>query len=203
MQFDQVKLKELILYACSNCRPSALGAVKLHKILYYADMLNYAFVGTPITGATYRKRPFGPTCDALLATLRDMDKSGEILINEVDYFGFKKMEYTPSKSFVANRLSDTELALIDEVIEFVCNKNTARTISEFSHNSAWESAEFGEILPYRSVYQILPIQVSLETLEWANAEVERIEAERPDIDPMDYKDISILRQRIREARSAR
>ena len=72
MQFDLAKLKDVILYACSRCEPSRLGAVKLHKILYFSDMIYYANVGAPLTGATYRKRPMGPTCDQLLATLNEL-----------------------------------------------------------------------------------------------------------------------------------
>lgn len=202
MQFDRLKLKALILYACSKCEREALGAVKLHKVLYFSDMLNYAFTGSPITGATYRKRSFGPTCDALLVCLRELEIDGDIIVNDVDYFGFKKKEFIPTKGIDASRLSRKELDLVDDVIDFVCNKNTAKTISELSHNKAWELAEFGDVLPYNSVYQILPTQVTLDTLDWASTEVEKIEAERPNINPMDHKDVSFLRQRIRQARSA-
>jgi hypothetical protein len=50
------------------------GAVKLNKILYYADMLHYAHTGAPITGATYAKRQQGPvpkqvvSCDRALGS---------------------------------------------------------------------------------------------------------------------------------------
>ena len=58
MQFDRAKLKTVILYVCSRCEPAQLGAVKLHKVLYFTDMLHYAHAGTAVTGATYRERPF-------------------------------------------------------------------------------------------------------------------------------------------------
>jgi hypothetical protein len=38
VQFDPTKFKELILFICGSCEPSQLGAVKLHKILYLADL---------------------------------------------------------------------------------------------------------------------------------------------------------------------
>jgi hypothetical protein len=40
MQFDRAKLKTVILYACSKCDAEQMGAVKLHKVLYFADMLD-------------------------------------------------------------------------------------------------------------------------------------------------------------------
>ena len=98
MQFDRAKLKTVILYICSKCEPSQLGVVKLHKALYLADMLVYAYVGAPITGATYRKRALGPTCDQLLAVLRELSKEGVLEIREVEYFGYRKKNTSRSPS---------------------------------------------------------------------------------------------------------
>ena len=39
MQYDRGKLKSVVLYTCAKCEPSRLGAVKLHKVLYFADMI--------------------------------------------------------------------------------------------------------------------------------------------------------------------
>ncbi len=176
MQFDRNKLRTVILYACSKCEPAKLGAVKLHKVLYYADMLQYAFANSPITGSTYRKRPLGPTCDQLLPMLRDLQRAGTIEVREVEYFGYRKKEFIAKEHPDLARLSNDEVALLDEVIEFVCNENTAKTISEYSHNAAWEIAAFGEELPYNSVYHIFPTQVSLEAFEWGAEQVADIEA---------------------------
>jgi hypothetical protein len=173
LQFDRAKLKAVISYTCSKCEPSKLGAVKLHKVLYYADMLHYAFVGTPFTGSTYRKRPFGPTCDNLLPALRELANEGEIEIRESDYFGYRKKEYIALRAPQVERLSDEALALLDDVIDFVCNNNTAKTISEYSHNRAWEIAEFGDVLPYHGVFLLFPTQVSQDAMEWASAEISR------------------------------
>ncbi len=178
MQFDRAKLKAAILYTCSKCEAAQLGSVKLHKVLYFADMLHYAFAGVPITGATYRKRPYGPTCDELLPTLRDLGSQGALEIRNVDYFGFMKREYIAIDSPEINRFNDAEKTILDEVISFVCFNNSAKTISEFSHNRAWELAEYGEALPYNSVFHIFPTQVSPETMEWASAEVKELEDQR-------------------------
>ncbi|MGO4836011.1 Panacea domain-containing protein, partial [Rhizobiaceae sp. 2RAB30] len=63
--FSRDKLRAAVLHVISSCKPDRLGAVKLHKVLYYSDMLSYLDTGKPVTGAEYRKRPFGPTCDAV------------------------------------------------------------------------------------------------------------------------------------------
>lgn len=200
MQFDRAKLKDVILYACSRCEPSRLGAVKLHKVLYFSDMLHYAGVGAPMTGATYRKRPMGPTCDQLLSILSELSREKRLHIRDVEYFGYLKKEYIPLTEKAPDSLSKTERTLLDEVIEFVCVDNTAKTISEFSHNKAWEVAEFGEELPYTSVFHIFPTQVSDEAKSWALGEAKEIEATRSKSDPLGFITFAAFRKRLHAER---
>src|SRR5690349_3359577 len=129
MQFDRQKLKEALHFVIRNCRPENLGAVKINKVLYYADMISYAVNGAPMTGAIYRKRPFGPASDQILFALRDLALEGKIRVSESDYFGYSKKAYESSRESSIERLSTSDLALLNEVIEFVCEKNTAKTIS--------------------------------------------------------------------------
>jgi hypothetical protein len=177
MQFDREKLKAAILYTCRRCDADDLGAVKLHKVLYFSDMLRYIQAGRPITGSTYRKRPLGPTCDQLLSSLRELEVSGLLAIENVDYFGYYKKQYT-ALADPEPRLSGDEVAVLDEVVDFVCRPNTAKTISEFSHQSPWELAEFGDVLPYTSAFRLLPTQVSEETMQWASEQEAMIERQR-------------------------
>ncbi len=198
MPFDREKLKAAILHICAGCDPANLGAVKLHKVLYFSDMLHYAQTGKPITGAVYRKRPFGPTCDPLLSTLSGLEREGSLEIESVDYFGYQKKNYRAKVKPETNRLSADELNLLDEVIDFVCNSNSAKTISEFSHNRAWDIVEFGEVMPYHSIFSIFPTQVSKEATDWAESEVKQIEASRPQSDPVEIHDYRLLRKRVLE-----
>lgn len=201
MQIDRAKLKSVILYAISACKAEELGAVKLHKVLYFSDMLHFMHEGHPITGAKYRKRPFGPTCDQLLPALGEMSREKEIDIFEENYFGYCKKTYAAHKEPELNRFSKTEISLINEVIDFVCKNNTAKTISTFSHNLAWEMVDFGDELPYKSAYYILPAQVSPEAMEWASEEVERVESQRSKESSVVNVSFADFRSRISQARS--
>jgi hypothetical protein len=203
MQFDLAKLKAVILYSCSRCEASTLGTVKLHKVLYYADMLQYASVGTPITGSTYRKLPFGPTCDQLVSALAELVREGAIEIRESDYFGYRKKEYIARRSPEADRLSRDELRLLDEVIDFVCVNNMEKTISEYSLNRAWELTEPGKVIPYSSAIHLFPTQASIEALEWGAAQADKIEAQRSKRNPLDYVDFAAFRSGVLRARASR
>lgn len=174
MQFDRNKLKAVVLYVCAKCDPTRLGAVKLHKVLYFADMLHYASTQSPITGATYRKRPLGPTCDALPVVLRELEEVGAIQVREVDCFGYRKKEYHAATAADATRFNNFELKLLDEIIDFVCNDNTARSISDFSHKRPWELAEYGEEMPYYTAYHLFPPELSEDTIAWADEEARKL-----------------------------
>ena len=199
MQFDRAKLKAAILHVCSQCEPAELGAVKLHKTLYYGDMIRYLDAGVPITGSTYRKRPFGPTCDALLSTLRELQEEGAIRVREVKYFGYRKKDYLALRGPESDRLSEAERAVLDESVDFVCRRNTARTISDFSHSTPWEIVEFGEVLPYHNALHLIPNEVSEEALDWALAQAPAIEAERSKANPLDYPVFAAIRGGVRQA----
>ncbi|HZK88594.1 MAG TPA: Panacea domain-containing protein [Stellaceae bacterium] len=200
VQFDRAKFKEVVLFICSICDPDRLGAVKLHKILYLSDMVQFAFEGRPITGSTYRKRDFGPTSQHLLSTLRALELEGAIRIGQVQYFQYIKRTYVPLRDPNLALLSEEEITLIRDAADFVANHNTAKTISDFSHNRAWEMADFGAEIPYNSAFALFPSEVSPETIEWAVSVAGEVEAERPQRPAVDYTSFADFRSRMQAGR---
>lgn len=199
IQFDRQKFKEVVLYICQKAARDRLGGVKLHKTLYYADMVQFAFTGRPITGSRYRKRPFGPTSDDLLPALRALVNEGALRIETENYYGYRKNVYVSLREPDLAGIPEDELALINESLDFVCNKNSAKTISEFSHNDAWEMAIMGEELPYHTAFSLFPTQVSLEAMEWAASVVPEIEAARSESPPaVGHESFEAFRSRLRK-----
>lgn len=202
MQFDRAKFKDVVLYTCHRCDRSKLGAVKLNKVLYFLDMIRFAWSGAPVTGATYKKRKHGPTTDQLLPALRELVADNRLQINDVNFFGFTKKEYVTLVEPDFSRLGKEEIVLLDEVIDFVCS-NTAKTISEYSHQAPWEMVEFGQEIPYHSAFLLYPSEVSLEALEWAEAEAKAIADQGARSSKVAYTDSGVFRRRLREASETR
>jgi hypothetical protein len=184
-QFDRNKFRELALYVATKTAPENLGAVKFNKVLYYSDMLHYVMKGHPITGATYRRRERGPTTDQLLFALRELTLEGAIQISNVPFYGFMKKEYRALKEPDLSKFTADEIALVDDVIQFVCDGHTAKGISEFSHNLAWEATEPDQEIPYFTAFLMYPADVSEATLDWAHKEAPSIEAERQKRNPVE------------------
>ncbi len=202
-QFNREKMRAVILRACHACPPQDLGAVKLNKVLFYLDMLSYAYDRKPVTGATYRKRPNGPTSDQLLFALRDMARAGDIEIKEVDFHGYIKKEYAPLVEEPKGVLNEEELSLLNDVIDFVCHQNTARSISEYSHSLPWEMAEMGGEIPYRSAMLLFPMEPTPEAFEISEQGLAEVASSRSSTSPVALPLLRDFRSRIlREAGQA-
>src|SRR5438067_13073106 len=85
--FDEQKFRELILYfAQKSADDPAFGAVKLNKLLFYADFVSFAKRGKAITGATYFRLPHGPAPRQLLPITKKMDRR-DLVTESRDHFG--------------------------------------------------------------------------------------------------------------------
>lgn len=173
VQFDRKKFLDIIHYISERCAADELGRVRLHKILYFSDMLYYLSTSRPLTGEEYIKQKFGPTARHLQSALRELERDGRVRVQERSYFGFPKQDFIPQKPLDVSCLEESERELIDVVIDFVCAR-TAKEISELSHNDAWRLAEMGEAIPYFMAYSLVPCEITDDDREWAVQEAGKI-----------------------------
>jgi uncharacterized phage-associated protein len=177
IEFDREKFLDAIHFIIDACRrsPELLGKTKLHKCLYYSDMLHFVVSRRPLTGAEYVKAQFGPTARYLEWGLKTLRERGRISIRQEEYFGLGKYAFYSEQEPQSNRLSDEEKALMGEVIAFVCER-TAREISEISHAAPWQNAKMGERIPYSSAHLLLPPtrQPSQRDVDYATQHARRL-----------------------------
>lgn len=172
VQYDRHKFRELVHYICDQVDPDTLGAVKLHKVLYFADMWHFLRTGHPISGETYRKQHYGPIASHLLPTIEELEREGIIERRQAAWPGGTRTEFHVKRAAKAERLSGSEKAFVDDVIDFVIRR-TAAEISEYSHHQVWQAAEMGEELPYATAFHMSPAEVSEADLEWGVEEYRR------------------------------
>jgi len=180
-QIDRPKLKEAVLLIASHCPPRELGNVKLHKALYFADMLYFLDEGQPLTGVEYVKQKFGPVARNLTAIVDELISDGRLRVTTTDYYGLKKKTYEVLERFKPTRLNAREVTLLKDSADFVRGK-TAKEISEFSHNAAWEAAELGEPLPYFTALRLIPDEAYESDRQWAIEAAREFAAEPPPIE---------------------
>jgi Protein of unknown function (DUF4065) len=175
MDFNREKFKALVHYVCWSCKDdtSKLGSTKLNKILWLADFVTYYRSGEPITGATYIRRQFGPVPRAIMPVLAELERDGAVFARKILFHGKPKTDFIVAKNPEIN-LSDDEKRLIDLTIRFVCDENTAKSISELSHDSVWHAAKDGEDIPYYTIFAAKG-EIDEDDREWARQEIEGIE----------------------------
>lgn len=154
IEFNPAKFKELMLYAAEkSATDDYFGAVKLNKILFFADFLHYGLAGTTITGATYFRLRKGPAPKQLKPMAREIeaDRDGHFVIKP--FFSFKQKRLVPDRLADPSRFSAEELDLVNDVIKNLASRS-AEEASELSHIRpfAWQIAEPGEEIPYTAVF---------------------------------------------------
>lgn len=132
-----------------------LGRTKLHKTLYYADMLSYVSSGRGLTGVDYIKQPFGPTARYLGWALRELQATGAVSIQSRPFHGYPKQDFVLRSACATNHLDAGERQLLRDVADLVCGFS-AKEISEISHSKPWESVRLGERIPYTTAFLLLP-----------------------------------------------
>ncbi len=199
-QFDRQKFKDVIHYVVAQTRPDELGRVKLHKVLYFADMIWFIAEGRGLTGAEYRKQPMGPCATGLGRALGELEDEGRIKIGRRKYFGYDKAEYEAREPAPLNRLTTQQQQLVDDVVEFVCRNNTARSISDFSHTRVWEATENGAVMPYFTALNMLPVEIEDAAINWAREEAAKLVAARSENSSVQRRNYRAFRSSLQQHR---
>lgn len=144
------RLRQLILFVAERCQADPnFGMTKLVKILYRADFESFARYGRFITGARYKKLQYGPVSQAALDVRDKMEAQGEIALVKEGYTPHQRNRVVALETADLSKFTGTDIALIDGVIEMF-RECTATFVSEFSHDRAWEAADYGELIPYEA-----------------------------------------------------
>lgn len=162
------RTKELVHYIIDRCDdPKKLGATKLNKILWYADTFSYRKTGNPITQSAYIKRQHGPVPKDVVSILHTLANEGKIGMKEVPFFGRMKREFMSLSKADANSFTADELEIVNLILTDICNDFTASSISEASHDVAWQAAAMGEEIPLYAALVNEVVPLTEEDKQWA------------------------------------
>lgn len=175
-EYDERKLAELMLHvAQKSADDPRFGAIKLNKILFYADFWSYASRGVSITGAEYQRLRFGPAPRRLLPARDRLTKDGAASIQE-----FKVLEHTWQR-LVALRdpnysiLDAADIAIVDQVIEKLWERDGADLGAATHRIDGWKLAEQGDTVPYFSVFlPASPLPLTQEEIEYGKKVASRL-----------------------------
>jgi hypothetical protein len=150
MQYDPEKLKRLFHYVAWKAgKRDWFGATKLYKVLWFADARRYALAGEPITGETYIREKHGPIPKHAMQVRAQLEAAGTIRVTKE---GKLTRIIALTEPDVKSLFSPEELKTVDYWIEHIDKNHTAQSISDETHDYAWEIAKLGEELPLHAIF---------------------------------------------------
>lgn len=147
------KFRNILLYILERCAGKAnVGETVLYKLLYFSDFNYYEVYENHLTGATYRKLPFGPVPYKMNAVIDEMIKAGDIERIQTTFHGYPQTRFLPLVKPNLTELKASEITVIDSVINQLSDYY-AGVISDYSHKDIpWMATEEGEIIDYELAF---------------------------------------------------
>jgi transcriptional regulator with XRE-family HTH domain len=155
------KFKNVLLYILERCagKPN-VGETVLYKLLYFSDFNYYELYEEHLTGAKYRKLPYGPVPQKLDTIIGQMIEKGQFQRVKTEYHGYPQTRYLPLEKADLTELRASEKEIIDRVIEQMSDWSAA-AISNYSHKDMpWLASKEGEEMNYElAFYRDAPFSV--------------------------------------------
>ncbi|MHB1178372.1 MAG: type II toxin-antitoxin system antitoxin SocA domain-containing protein [Daejeonella sp.] len=155
------KFKNVLLYVLEKCagKPN-VGETVLYKLLYFSDFNYYELYEEHLTGAKYRKLPYGPVPQKLDTIISQMMEKGMIQRFKTEYYEKMQTRYIPLVKADLSELKASEKEVIDKVIEQLSDWSAA-AISNYSHKDMpWLASKEGEEINYElAFYREAPYSV--------------------------------------------
>jgi len=151
------KFKNVLLYLLECCagKPN-VGETVLNKLLYFCDFNYYEIYEEHLTGARYKKLPYGPVPQQLDRIINQMVADKQIQRIKTEYHSFSQTRYLPLVKPDLTQLSAAEKTVIDDVVRLMGDWN-ANTISEYSHrDKPWRATDDGDYISYNLVFYRRP-----------------------------------------------
>jgi hypothetical protein len=148
----EAKLRELILYIADRCFDDRyFGAIKLNKILYYADFEAFRRHGKPITGVKYQRLDEGPAPKRLVPIRNEMIEKEELFVKPIETIKGTRHKLIALRKPDLDIFTANEIAIVDQVIHTLWNK-TAKQVSKSTHGITWHVYKNHDLIPYESVH---------------------------------------------------
>ena len=147
------KFKNVLLYILERCagKPN-VGETVLYKLLYFSDFNYYELYEEHLTGANYRKLPYGPVPQKLDVVIAQMIEAGQLQRVKTEYHGYPQIRYLPLEKVDLTQLKASEKDVIDRVIEQMSDWS-ATMLSDYSHgDKPWKASQFNEDISYELAF---------------------------------------------------
>jgi uncharacterized phage-associated protein len=147
------KLQNILLYILERCggKPN-IGETVLYKLLYFSDFNFYEIYEEHMTGAQYRKLPYGPVPHGLDRLIARMMENGQLQRIKTEFRSYPQTRYIPLDKADLTQMTAAEKEVIDRVLDRFSDWS-ASAIREYSHKDIpWRATYDGDMIDYELVF---------------------------------------------------
>jgi len=167
-EYDPRRAERLVHYIIWKAgRKPGFGATKLNKVLWYADARMFTTTGKSITGGKYVREKYGPVPHQIMPIRQRLVDQGAITVGTVRNYNREQKSFEALTQPDVSGFSEGELQTVDYWITNIAENHTAASISEDTHDEAWEMARMGEELPFSALLVSRIRDPEGEEEEWA------------------------------------
>jgi len=151
--YDEAKFAELVLYVARRLESDpAGGAVKLNKVIFFAEFAHVRAEGRPITGVEFQKLENGPAPRRLLPVRRQLIERGDAELRTETYLGRSQQRLVAKREPDLTRFTPEELKSVDEALSELHGRS-ATDVSHLPHEEVgYRMVDEGETIPYEAAY---------------------------------------------------
>jgi uncharacterized phage-associated protein len=144
-----------VVWLCSYV--PTVTQTKLYKLLFYADYLCFRTISRSLTGALYRRMPYGPVPVAFSDLRARLEGEDYVLVNEVTYMnGYAGEEFRPGPraSEIKVEFTKDELLVLTYVKDQLGGLQPS-VISNKSHEeTAWKDTPEKAVISYEKAKEL-------------------------------------------------
>ncbi len=160
------RLAKMVHFVVQHTPPDKLGATKLNKVLWFADVMHYRQYGQSISGAEeYVKNQYGPVPNGIQRALAELKVESKIVERPVQTPAGIRREFVWLQPVNKESFSPAEMDTLRDVIEWAASLS-AKEISDLTHDALWEETDFGRQISIAAA-SVTPSEPDEEDLEWA------------------------------------
>lgn len=158
--------KQVVHYIVSHSSPDRLGATKLNKVLWRADVEHYRQFGATITQHQfYRRMPFGPVLETVHGAIAELVAENKVVTRETHTPSGLRHEFIGIERASTDGFTAAQIEILQESIRIVCSRS-AKQASDDTHDPLWEEIENGSNMPVRAA-SVCPASLEPDDITWA------------------------------------